>query len=220
MLVAPITKPSDRRLNLASVEVWLPEGRWTDIFNGRVYEGGRTVKMYRDIDSIPVLAPEGAIVPMYKNDRSNDLSLEQPLEIHIWRGNGTYELYEDDGETKEYKKGKYAITRFAVKEKDDTFSVRITPPESNNGVLPEKREMRIIFRDIKHDDIVLDVANEQIVIEIRDPVAINNESEIDFKNALLTRIQWKNVKKDILFNRKYPKFAAEALSEYEAMKGK
>lgn len=220
LLVAPITKPSDRRLNLASVEVWLPEGRWTDIFNGRVYEGGRTVKMYRDIDSIPVLAPEGAIVPMYKNDRSNDLSLEQPLEIHLWRGNGTYELYEDDGETKEYEKGKYAITRFAVEEKDDTFSVRITPPESNNGVLPEKREMRIIFRDIKHDDIVLDVANEQIVIEIRDPVVINNESEIDFKNALLTRIQWKNVKKDILFNRKYPKFAAEALSEYEAMKGK
>jgi alpha-glucosidase (family GH31 glycosyl hydrolase) len=118
LMVCPITVPTDKKLNLAAVDVWLPEGRWTDIFNGRIYEGGRIVKMYRDLDSIPVLAPAGAIVPMYKNDRSNDLSLEQPLEIHIWRGNGHYEMYDDDGETCNFEDGKFALTHFDLVENE------------------------------------------------------------------------------------------------------
>ena len=99
LLVCPITKPLDKQINLASAKVWLPEGRWTDIFNGRIYQGGQWVTMHRDLDTIPVLAKEGAIVPMYRNAETNDLSLSQPLEIHLWRGNGSYELYEDDGRT-------------------------------------------------------------------------------------------------------------------------
>jgi hypothetical protein len=42
---------------------------------------------------------------MYRNGSTNDLSLDQPLEIHIWRGNGSFDLYEDDGETDDYKNG-------------------------------------------------------------------------------------------------------------------
>ena len=45
-----------------------------------------------DLDSIPVLAPEGAIVPMYHHEGSNDLSLDQPLDIHIWHGNGIIDI--------------------------------------------------------------------------------------------------------------------------------
>ena len=84
LLVCPITTPMDKRLNLSATKVWLPEGRWTDIFNDRIYEGGKWITMYRDLDSIPVLAPAGAIVPMYRNATRNDLSLEQPIEIHVW----------------------------------------------------------------------------------------------------------------------------------------
>ena len=78
LLVCPITEPMDRQLNLASADVWLPEGRWTDIFSGRIYRGGRWVRMYRDLDTIPVLAPAGAIVPMYRNADTNDLSWLSP----------------------------------------------------------------------------------------------------------------------------------------------
>ena len=79
MLVSPITRKADDRLNMAWVDTWLPEGRWTDIFNGRIYQGGQWVRLYRDLDAIPVLAKEGAIVPMYRNAETNDLSLTQPL---------------------------------------------------------------------------------------------------------------------------------------------
>ena len=217
LIVAPITKPQNKKLNLSSVDVWLPEGRWTDIFNGRIYRGGGWVRMHRDIDSIPVLAPEGTIVPMYKNDRSNDLSLDQPLEVNIWRGNGKYELYEDDGETKEYKNGKLAITTFELKEYDDTLTLTVTPPENSHGLLPEKREMVIKFRDIVAEDIIITLENKPVSIELKNIIPTENEGREELKNQILTRVQGSNSWKNRAFKGKYPDFVAEALAEIEAL---
>ncbi len=216
LIVCPITKPQDKRLNLSSVYVWLPEGRWTDIFNGRIYQGGRWVKMYRDLDSIPVLAPEGAIVPMYKNDRTNDLSLEQPLEIHVWRGNGTYELYDDDGETKAFENGEYAITKFVLEETDNALRLTITPPENSHGLLPKERELYIKFRDVETDDVKIILGNEPIEIVINAPVHKKNEDADDIKNTILTRVQKSNDWKGKMFGKKHPKFVQDALDEMNA----
>ena len=123
MIVAPITEHTSADTNLASVNVWIPEGRYTDIFTGRIYSGNHYVKMYRDIDYIPVLAKEGAIIPLDANDRTNDCSNPKELEVLIYRGNNTFTLYEDDGETLSYQDGAYCKTAFTVESK---------PPESPN----------------------------------------------------------------------------------------
>ncbi len=64
LLVMPITSPAVPGINRARETVWLPEGTWIDFFTGVIYEGGRTIRMYRGIESMPVLAKAGAIVPM------------------------------------------------------------------------------------------------------------------------------------------------------------
>ena len=219
LLVCPITSPMDKKLNLASVDVWLPEGRWTDIFNGRIYEGGRFVKMYRDLDSIPVLAPAGAILPMYKNDRGNDLSLEQPLEIHVYRGNGHYELYEDDGETKAYLDGKYAITRFDLEESDGALRLTVTPPSDANTIFKSERELEIIFRDVVCEPVHVKLGNEPVTVEIKNPVCTKNESRESIKNTIFTRIQASNAWKAVHLGgkRNLPTFVKDALSELDAM---
>ena len=217
LIVCPITAPADKKLNLASVDVWLPDGRWTDIFNGRIYEGGKWIKMYRDIDSIPVLAPAGAIVPTYKNDRSNDLSLEQPLEVNIWRGEGSYELYEDDGETMDYKSGKSAITRFELCEDGSTLRLTITPDDPCE-ILPAEREFVIKFRDIIAKDMTIKVGREPMSIEIKDVCPKKNEDIKELKNAILTRVQGRNAWKERNFNdKKMPKFIKKVFEEFEAM---
>lgn len=217
LMVCPITKPQDKRLNLSSVDVWLPEGRWTDIFNGRIYQGGRWVKMYRDLDSIPVLACEGAIIPMYKNDRTNDLSLDQPLEIHIFRGNGSYELYEDDGETKAYQKGEYILTKFVLEEKENVLRLTITPPEDRKGLIPVEREIYLKFRDVEAEDMKITLSNEPIIIEIKSPVHKQNISTDELKNILLTRVQKPNDWKSTAFRIKLPEFLKEAMDELGAL---
>ena len=217
LMVSPITRPADKRLNLASVRTWLPKGRWTDIFNGRVYKGGRWVTLYRDMDSIPVLAREGAIVPMYLNDQTNDLSLDQPLEIHVWRGNGSFDLYEDDGATMAYQDGAYAITKFTVEENDGTLRLIITPPADSKGLLPKQRQMYIRFRDVDAETICVTVADKPVAVELRDIQPRRTESIEDLKSALLTRVQGRNSWKQRCFKSTYPHFVQEALNEFDAM---
>ena len=234
LLVAPITRPVDKRTNLAHETVWLPEGRWTDIFNGRIYKGGRQITMYRDLDSIPVLAPEGAIVPMYRNADTNNLSLDQPLEIHLWRGNGEYELYEDDGETTAYKNGVFAKTRFELREEGSRLTLKITPSDPEN-ILPKERKMHLVFRDVKaaeataeytpislpeHCGIELEVTvgSEPVEINLTNVISTENPTFKEYCDGILTRTQGKNDLKSILFKkeRNYPKAVWELASdEYE-----
>ena len=216
LIVCPITRPADKRLNLASVDVWLPKGRWTDIFNGRIYDGGRWVKMYRDIDSIPVLAPAGAIIPMYLSDRSNDLSVSQPLEIHLWRGEGSYDLYDDDGETKAYENGEFSVTSFRLEEEGDTLRLTVTPKKKWGGTLKEGREMTIKFRDIDADDVKITIADESVVVEISGIRCSENEDKDELRGGILTRVQGNNDRKSMLFKKKLPAFVSDVLAEFDA----
>lgn len=216
LMICPITRQADKRLNLASVDVWLPEGRWTDIFNGRIYEGGRMVTMYRDLDSIPVLAPEGAIVPMYKNDRTNDLSIKQPLEVHVWRGNGFFEMYDDDGETCAYKNGEFTITRFEIEEEGGNLRLTITPSINENSISLINRKMTIKFRDVVAEDVEITLGKEPVVIEIKDVKTMKNESIEELKNEILTRVQGSNIWKGRTFSKKMPKYIAKAIYEFDA----
>ena len=217
LMVSPITQPADKRLNLAYADTWLPEGRWTDIFTGRIYNGGRWVKLYRDMDSIPVLAREGSIVPMYRNCETNDLSAEQPLDIHIWRGNGHFELYEDDGETMAFEKGASTITVFDLEQCADTLRLTITPPADLGGVLPAERTMYLKFRDVEAEEIAVTVGNAPVTVELKDIRPKKNAPAEELKCHLLTRVQARNNWKNRRFKKSYPKFVQDALSELDAL---
>ena len=148
LLVAPITSRMNQKTYLGSVDVWLPEGRWTDIYTGAIYDGGKKVKMYRGLESVPVLAREGAIIPMSSNDKENNWKNPKDMTVRIFRGNNTFELYEDDGETNEYKNGNFAITRYTVSEDNGNLSFIISPAEGNCSSLPQRRNYTLLFEDI------------------------------------------------------------------------
>ena len=153
LMVAPITSKINPKTNLAEVEVWLPEGRWTDIYTGAIYQGGKKIKMFRGIESIPVLAKEGAIIPMSANDRDNDWTNPKDMVIRIFRGNNSFNLYEDDGETNAYQKGDFAITKFTVSEEDSNLHFVISPAEGSCSAVPKKRNYTLVFEDISSADI-------------------------------------------------------------------
>lgn len=231
LLVCPVTKKADSRLNLAATRLWLPEGRWTDFFNGRIYQGGQWVTFYRDLNSIPVLAGEGSIVSMYRNGESNDLSLSQPLEIHIWRGKGSFDLYEDDGETDAYRKGISVITAFRMEETASGLRLCIVPPEDSHGLLPETRLMYLKFRDVSGADVSVDgeavsfeseicvsVGNCPVTVELKKLQEMKNPSREELQSSLLTRVQGSNDWKSAMFRKdRIPGFVREALKELDAL---
>lgn len=166
-IVAPITEHTSEDTNLAGVNVWIPEGRFTDIFTSRIYEGNQFVKMYRDIENIPVLAKAGAIIPMSANDRTNDCSNPETLELLVYRGNNTFTLYEDDGESLSYQQGAYLKTAFTVKEEGNKVSFAIAKGEGDTSVSPEKRTYVIKLRDITSADVSVTVAGRSVNAEVK-----------------------------------------------------
>ena len=100
MVVAPVVHPRDSRTNHASVDAWVPPGRHIDIFTGLIYDGDRRLTMYRPLDTIPVLAPEGSIIPL-DGDASPKNGCPNPsyLEVLVVVGkDGDFTLYEDRGD--------------------------------------------------------------------------------------------------------------------------
>ena len=155
LLVCPITEKSDKVSRLAAADVWIPEGRWTDIFTGNVYTEGE-YRVYRDLGKVPVFAREGAIIPMYKNGCDNSISIQNDLEILIYRGNGEYVLYEDDGISMDYEKGAYVRTHMSITLSGNEAVFTIMPAGGDTGMLPEGRKFYLRFCDIASADADVD----------------------------------------------------------------
>ena len=140
LMVCPITAPWDEK-GISTREIWLPEGIWTDIFTEEVLRGGyHTVS--RDKKSIPVFAKQGAIIPM-QNVEGNFCGNPEKLCLHVFdTGDGSYRLYEDDGESTDYSEGKGAFTEFELK--GNVFT--IYPAEGEHTDLPKQRAYTVYFQ--------------------------------------------------------------------------
>lgn len=149
LLVVPVTSPASKRTNLSKTRVWLPKGTWTDIYTGYIYEGEKFVDMYRGIESIPVLAKEGAIIPLSQNDRTNDCSNPADMKVRIYTGNNSFDLYEDDGETMNFEKGQYAVTKMVQTTTASDIVFEIRKAEGDTSVLPTKRNYTLSFENVK-----------------------------------------------------------------------
>lgn len=149
LIVAPITEPVHSELQLASCDIWLPEGTWFDFFTGRAYTGNKKVRMFRGLDAIPVLAKEGAIVPLADlTAGENGVTNPKHFEVHIFPGtNNRFELYEDDGISLDFKKGNHAITNLLWDWDKSTFIIEAAT--GDRSFLPEVRHWKLHFRGVR-----------------------------------------------------------------------
>ena len=137
LIVAPVTSPVDDVTQLAATHTWLPEGQFVDVFTGLRYVGGRYVTMHRDIESIPVLAREGAIIPLAaRGTRPADL----PEQFDVWvapGADGSYTLVEDDGALDP------ATVTTRLTWHDATRTLTVDVPTGATQILPETRTWRV-----------------------------------------------------------------------------
>lgn len=150
LLVCPVTAKINKRTKTAFTKIWLPEGRWTNIFDGRIYKGGQTVTVTSPINSIPVLAKAGAVIPM-SQDSGNSWRNPENLAFDIFRGNGEFELYEDDGETTEFEKGDFSAVSVSVNELGENLKITVSGGKQISSI-PEKRSYIFRLKDIKSFD--------------------------------------------------------------------
>ncbi len=146
LLVCPVTSRCDAKTKRASTEVYLPKGRWTHFFTGAVYKGGRTVRVHSDLNTIPVFAKAGAIVPL-SLDAGNGAGNPAQMELRLYRGNNTFTLYEDDGETRAFEAGDCSKTVISIAEADDTLKVCVSGG-AEKPYMPQARTWTLRFCDV------------------------------------------------------------------------
>jgi len=102
LMVAPIFTGQTSR------EVWLPPGKWFGLFDRKKYTGGQTVKFEVSLDTLLVFVRSGTILPWAKPVQS--VGKDTVFDITPLAFGDTLRpavLYEDDGETYDWRKGAY-----------------------------------------------------------------------------------------------------------------
>ena len=160
MIVCPITKPADRRTLLAEFDAWLPEGDYFDFFTGQHYKGGRRIKLYRNLTSMPVMVPAGGIIPLAKDYKECHMKNPEELEVYVYNGaDGSFDLYEDAGD--EGMDAAPVITHFAFKSgKTAELSIRVEGEAK--GVIPENRSYDIYIKGISKPEKIVVSSDEMI----------------------------------------------------------
>lgn len=155
LLVCPIVTPKDVVMDRVIHNFYIPKGTWYDFVTGKKFPGGNNyITFFRD-EEFPVFAKSGAIIPMGTNGNLNDTTPPDNMEIHIFPGeSNTYTLFEDDGESDLYRKDFYLLTEIEYNYLPNNYSLIIRAKEGKSGIIPEKRNYKIVFRNTKRTDEV------------------------------------------------------------------
>ncbi len=164
MLVVPITKKKDPIMNRVVQKLFIPEGIWYDFKTGKKFPGNKYyVSFYKDED-YPVFCKSGSIIPMSLNE---GVSLPTDIELHIFPGaSKNYNLYEDDGQTNLFKEGYFINTSIEYNYLANNYTVIIRPVEGKTNIIPEYRNYKIRFRNIKEPDQIIIYENDKKIDNI------------------------------------------------------
>ena len=93
---------------------YLPKGTtWYDFWTNKWYKGGQTVVLTTSFDRVPMFVRAGSILPLGPEMQYVGEKAWDHLELRIYPGaDGTFTLYEDEGDNYNYEKGIYSTIPF------------------------------------------------------------------------------------------------------------
>jgi alpha-glucosidase len=136
-----------------SRDVYMPEGAWFDYWDGTRYEGKTTYTIQAPLDRWPLLVRANSILPTGPVMQYVDQMPTDPLTITCYiepNGQASYTLYEDDGNTFDYREGAFALTTFQCSIADGSITMRID--EQHTAYTPRRTVYEII---VHHGDRTL-----------------------------------------------------------------
>ena len=140
LIAAPFTSPVCPQTKLSTHNVWLPNGGWYNFFTGEYVKGGQTVEISGGLDIIPVYAKAGAIVVCAAPECLEADKSPHSFTAKIFAGESSeFVLYEDDGQTLNYKNGSFCET--VIRQKWDTVNLEINVEaiKGESSHIPKKR---------------------------------------------------------------------------------
>ena len=169
ILVCPVTSPMYFEANNQKIDkkktktCYLPAGcNWFDYFTDEKKEGGQWIEAAAPIDQIPLFVKEGAIIPMQSGLSYANEKVEGPMDIKVYPGvDGSFELYEDEGDGYRFEQGEFSLIPFTWTQKTGTLTIG----KRTGGFqgMKEERVFRIICESKEYN---LSYSGEVVEIEL------------------------------------------------------
>jgi alpha-D-xyloside xylohydrolase len=139
-LVAPVTAFQAR-----SRQVYLPAGAdWYDFNSGAYLKGGRTIDAAAPYERMPLFVRAGSIVPTGPEIMNTSEQPGGPIMLHVFTGaDGQFSLYDDDGVSEAYVRGKYA--RVPIRWDQASRTLTIGAHTGSYDGMPAKRTIAVRF---------------------------------------------------------------------------
>src|SRR5699024_9472698 len=168
LLVAPIYKESDHEARVRN-DIYLPDEDqvWIDYFTGEQYEGGAVVNNVDDsLWKTPVFVKAGAIIPMApENNSSHELDGTENRIFDIYpSGESEFTMYEDDGESVDYKDNKNIRTKVTSVVKEDTAVITVDKAKGNgyDGMVKDRGTEFIVNTLQEPEGLTVNIGNKEI----------------------------------------------------------
>jgi alpha-D-xyloside xylohydrolase len=145
ILVNPVTVEGD-----TSRFLYLPPAAgWYDFWSGEKLAGDQRILAQAPLDRIPLYVRAGAILPLGPEIEYAGQKQDAPIELRIYCGaDGSFDLYEDQGDTYAYEKGAHAIT--PIRWKDGTRTLTIGKRKGTYADMETARTFRAVLVDAGH----------------------------------------------------------------------
>lgn len=169
LLVYAVTKPMYFEAESCPVRTekkkvcYLPEGvDWYDYWTGTYYTGGREITADTPLDKIPVFVKAGAILPVAEGLQYADEKPQKPLEIQVYPGgNGSFLLYEDEGNNYNYETGGYTVIPMAWDDLNRQFTLG-----KRRGEFDGMEKIRKFLLNIKSEKKEIIYSGEEVTISL------------------------------------------------------
>jgi alpha-glucosidase/alpha-D-xyloside xylohydrolase len=140
LLVAPVVEKGATARSL-----YLPRGVWYDFWTGERVEGRREVRRPVDLETLPLYARAGAILPLAPVRQYTGEAVDGPLTLRVYPGaDGSFTLYEDDGVSFAYRRGDWMGVRMSWDDRGRTLSLRLADGSRMRPPLTRRVEARLM----------------------------------------------------------------------------
>jgi alpha-D-xyloside xylohydrolase len=145
-----------------SATKYLPKGEaWYDFWTNKQYKGGQDVTIETSLDRVPMFVRAGSILPLGPEMQYVGEKTWADLEIRVYPGaNGTFTLYEDEGDNYNYEKGQYATITFDWNDSKKTLTIGAR--QGNYPGMLQKRQFTIALPSGQSQQIDYDGTEQKV----------------------------------------------------------
>jgi alpha-glucosidase/alpha-D-xyloside xylohydrolase len=143
VLVAPVVEKG-----AAARSVYLPRGAWYDFWTNERLEGGREISRNVDLETMPLFARAGSILPLGPVKQYAEEKVDEPLSVTVYPGaDASFLLYEDDGRSFNYRKGDWMGIEMVWNESARTLKLHLAT--GSKMMAPLKRPIEVKLGDAR-----------------------------------------------------------------------